>query len=296
MPSHQPGPGGPGGPFGSGGGVVGLVTRDEVQQELQLVDEQRDKIQLIQEENRQKNWAAMGQVRTEMFALRRMYSADKVDANAVAEQQKKVDELRRLMLKSRLESRNQVEAVLTPEHYNRMIRILEKGVPVEAAALDAGEARNVLIAENASQARDFWAVREHISAGHRPEGAQANHDVSVPVSMTPTFLREADAAMQAICPGVRIVAFGHMGDGNLHYALLQPKGADPARFPGEALTQQVYAIATGLGGSISAEHGIGVTRTGDLVRFKDGESLALMRALKRALDPKGVMNPRALLP
>ncbi len=165
-----------------------------------------------------------------------------------------------------------------------------------AAALDAGEALHVLIAENASQARDFWAVREQISAGHRPEGAQANHDVSVPVSKTPDFLREADAAMQAICPGVRIVAFGHMGDGNLHYALLQPEGSDPTRFPGSELTQSVYAIATALGGSISAEHGIGVARTADLARFKDTESLALMRALKRAIDPKSVMNPRALIP
>lgn len=107
---------GPGyGPGMRGGGGPGYGPGASALEALNLSDEQRDKIQLIQEENRQKNWAAMGQVRTEMFALRRMYSADKVDANAVAEQQKKVDELRRQMLKSRLESRNQVEAVLTPE-------------------------------------------------------------------------------------------------------------------------------------------------------------------------------------
>ncbi len=164
-----------------------------------------------------------------------------------------------------------------------------------AAALEAGEAQTALIAENAGQARDFWHVREAISAGHKPEGAQVNHDVSVPVSQTPEFLTRANAAMDARCPGARIVAFGHMGDGNFHYTAMQPRGMDAALFPGAALTQTVYEIATALGGSISAEHGIGVARKADLVRFKDAESIALMRTLKRALDPMNVMNPRALL-
>ncbi len=164
-----------------------------------------------------------------------------------------------------------------------------------AAAIEAGEAQTALIAENASQTRDFWHVREAISAGHRPEGAQVNHDVSVPVSKTPDFLAAADAAMQARCSGARIVAFGHMGDGNFHYTVMQPPGMDPAAFPGAALTQTVYEVAAALGGSISAEHGIGVVRKTDLVRFKDAESISLMRALKRALDPNNVMNPRVLL-
>ncbi|MFT3726200.1 MAG: FAD-binding oxidoreductase [Terricaulis sp.] len=162
-------------------------------------------------------------------------------------------------------------------------------------ALEAGEAKTVLIAENATQQRDFWRVREEISAGHRPEGAQVNHDVSVPVSQTPAFLAEASTAMEQMCPGVRIVAFGHMGDGNFHYTAMQPLGTAPERFPGADLSQKVYEIATRLGGSISAEHGIGVARKADLVKFKDAELLALMRAVKRALDPHGVMNPRALL-
>lgn len=165
-----------------------------------------------------------------------------------------------------------------------------------AAALETGEAQTALIAENASQARDFWRVREEISAGHRPEGAQVNHDVSVPVSKTPEFLAQANAAMERLCPGARIVAFGHMGDGNFHYTVMQPEGTAADAFPGERLSQTVYEIADALGGSISAEHGIGVARTGDLARFKDPESLALMRTLKRALDPKRIMNPRALLP
>jgi FAD/FMN-containing dehydrogenase len=165
-----------------------------------------------------------------------------------------------------------------------------------AAAMEAGEAENVLIAANAAQSRDFWTIREDISAGHRPEGAQVNHDVSVPVSQTPRFLEEANAAMEKVCPGARIVAFGHMGDGNFHYTVMQPEGSDPARFPGAELTQTVYAIADRLGGSISAEHGIGVMRTADLTHFKDVESMALMRVLKAALDPRGVMNPRVLIP
>jgi FAD/FMN-containing dehydrogenase len=164
------------------------------------------------------------------------------------------------------------------------------------SAIDAGEAQTALIAENASQARDFWRLREDISAGHRPEGAQVNHDVSVPVSKTPDFLARANAAMEEICPGARIVAFGHMGDGNFHYTVMQPEGSDAAAFPGHRLSLTVYEIADALGGSISAEHGIGVARTSDLQRFKDPESMSLMRAVKAALDPKRIMNPRALLP
>jgi len=118
-PGYGPGyGGGPGygpGMMGGAGPGRGYGPGAGLPESLNLTDEQREKIQAIQEENRQKNWAAMGQLRSEMFALRRMYYADKVDPNAAAEQQKKVDELRRQMLKSRLESHNQVEAMLTPE-------------------------------------------------------------------------------------------------------------------------------------------------------------------------------------
>jgi FAD/FMN-containing dehydrogenase len=163
-----------------------------------------------------------------------------------------------------------------------------------SAAIDAGEVETALIAENSSQTRDFWALRELISAGHKPEGAQVSHDVSVPVSKTAEFLARANAAMEKSYPGARIVAFGHMGDGNFHYSVLQAEGAEPTAFPGAELTQEVYAIAAALGGSISAEHGIGVARRSDLVRFKNPESIALMRVIKRALDPDNVMNPRTL--
>ncbi len=164
-----------------------------------------------------------------------------------------------------------------------------------ASAAVANVCGNVLIAENASQARDFWRIREDISAGHRPEGAQVNHDVSVPVSQTPAFLDRANTAMERTCPGARIVAFGHMGDGNFHYTVMQPEGMSADRFPADALTQTVYEVATQLAGSISAEHGIGVVRKDDLIRYKDPQSIALMRAVKRALDPNNVMNPRVLI-
>jgi FAD/FMN-containing dehydrogenase len=163
-----------------------------------------------------------------------------------------------------------------------------------AAAIEAGEAEGAVLAENASQARDFWRLREDMSAGHRPEGAQVNHDVSVPVSQTPHFLERANAAAAKLFAGVRIVAFGHMGDGNFHYTLMQPQGSDAAVFPGAALSQTVHETADALGGSISAEHGIGVARVADLARFKDPDALAMMRAVKRAIDPNNVMNPRAL--
>jgi FAD/FMN-containing dehydrogenase len=163
-----------------------------------------------------------------------------------------------------------------------------------AEALEAGECENVLIAENTSQARFFWSLRENMSAGHRPEGPQVSHDISVPVSQTPAFLERADAAMARRLPGVRVVAFGHIGDGNFHYTALAPVGMAAADFPGAALSHEVHDIATAFGGSISAEHGIGVARKADLARFKDPESLALMRTLKRALDPKRIMNPRVL--
>jgi FAD/FMN-containing dehydrogenase len=163
-----------------------------------------------------------------------------------------------------------------------------------AAAIEAGEAESAVLAENASQARDFWRLREDMSAGHRSEGAQVNHDISVPVSQTPLFLDRANAAAERACSGVRIVAFGHMGDGNFHYTLMQPQGSDAAVFPGAALSQTVHETADALGGSISAEHGIGVARVADLARFKDPDALAMMRAVKRAIDPNNVMNPRAL--
>jgi FAD/FMN-containing dehydrogenase len=163
-------------------------------------------------------------------------------------------------------------------------------------ALEAGDAENVLIAENEAQRRAFWHLRESLSAGHRREGAQINHDISTPVSAAPAFLAEAGAKAEALCPGVRIVAFGHMGDGNVHYSVLAPEGSEAAAFPREAIAHAVNETAVALSGSISAEHGIGAARRADLQRYKQPLALDMMRAVKAALDPDGRMNPRVLIP
>ncbi|HVZ99219.1 MAG TPA: FAD-binding oxidoreductase [Caulobacterales bacterium] len=164
-----------------------------------------------------------------------------------------------------------------------------------AAAIEACETADALIAENEGQAHSFWKLREDLSSGHRAEGVQVNHDISVPVSRIPAFLPLAQAAADKILPGARIVAFGHMGDGNLHYSVLAPEGFDPALFPREMLNSAINEIVVALDGSISAEHGIGVARLADFNRFKDPSALALMRLIKAAFDPRGVMNPRALI-
>jgi FAD/FMN-containing dehydrogenase len=165
-----------------------------------------------------------------------------------------------------------------------------------AGAIEKGFAENAVIAENETQARAFWRVREDISAAHRPEGAQANHDISVPVSAVPAFLREAERAVHQIAPGARIVEFGHAGDGNIHYTVVRPADAkDEAFWPLlPHITEAAQDVAIGLGGSISAEHGIGVARREELPRYKSAEHLTAMAAIKAALDPKRIMNPRAL--
>lgn len=173
------------------------------------------------------------------------------------------------------------------------LRAIVEGVL--ASAIEAGEAQDAVIAENETQARAFWALRENISAGHRPEGAQVNHDISVPVSAVPELLHTGAAAVEKACAGARIVAFGHMGDGNIHYSVMQPLGMDGDAFPGAALSDLVNRIAVDLGGSISAEHGIGVSRRDDFLRFKDPHQIAVMRMMKNALDPNRIFNPRALV-
>ncbi len=164
-----------------------------------------------------------------------------------------------------------------------------------ADALRQGLAVDAFIAQTEAQARAFWLLREQLSAGHRPEGEQVNHDVSVPVSAIPEFLARAASMTQAIAPGVRIVAFGHMGDGNVHYTLVAPQDRAAAPFPGAMLSQAVNEIVVALGGSISAEHGVGVSRRADFDLYKSKQAQSVMRTLKAALDPKGVLNPRVLL-
>lgn len=160
-------------------------------------------------------------------------------------------------------------------------------------AINAGEAQDVTIADSHKAAQDFWALRELMSAGHRAvKHPQVSHDTSTPVSAVPEFLRAADAAVERLSPGTRTVAFGHAGDGNIHYSAIAAEADAP--FPAEAISQAIHDIATSLGGSISAEHGIGVFRRAELARFKDPLALEMMRAVKMAIDPRNLMNPRVL--
>jgi FAD/FMN-containing dehydrogenase len=165
-------------------------------------------------------------------------------------------------------------------------------------ALEAGEIGDVAIAQNIAQTRAMWQLRESITLALAEDGKCLKHDVSLPVSTVPDFVESTDAVLQARFPGVRNFTFGHLGDGNLHYNVARPAGADDATLhavqPG--LSAIVHDAVQALGGSISAEQGIGRVRTADLARYKQPVELRLMRAVKRAIDPQGLMNPGVLLP
>ena len=149
------------------------------------------------------------------------------------------------------------------------------------------------IAESFQQRADFWRLRESMSESQIPEGGSIKHDISVPVDSVPAFLAEADRAVLAIEPGSRICAFGHLGDGNIHYNISQPVGADKAVFMTliEVITPAVHKIVRDYGGSISAEHGIGQMKRDELAEVKNPVALDLMRRIKKDFDPKGIMNP-----
>ena len=166
-----------------------------------------------------------------------------------------------------------------------------------SAAIEAGEASDAALAATLAQAENFRMLRENANEAQKREGISVKHDISVPVSRIAEFIDRADAALRAWLPGVRIVAFGHVGDGNLHYNLFPPPGMMEAAFiarAGEA-NRIVYDLVAGLGGSISAEHGLGQLKREDIRRYKDALELELMRAIKRAIDPRGLMNPGKLL-
>ena len=165
-------------------------------------------------------------------------------------------------------------------------------------AVECGLAGDAAIAASAAQTNDFWRIRESLSEVQGREGASLKHDVSVPLSSVPRFIAEASAAVLAIEPASRPVPFGHLGDGNIHFNVSQPSGADRELFlaQGSTITERVHEIVLALDGSISAEHGIGQMKRGLMPRIKSPVELAMMRALKHALDPKGLLNPGKLLP
>ena len=166
-----------------------------------------------------------------------------------------------------------------------------------AAAFDDDLIVDATIAQSEAQRRQLWFVREAMVLAQTPEGASIKNDISVPISKVPEFIERANAAVAARCPGARPVAFGHIGDGNVHYNLQQPEGADDAAFLArwDELTDVVIDVVRALGGSFSAEHGIGLLKVRELAAYKSPVELDLMRTVKSALDPKGLMNPGKVL-
>jgi FAD/FMN-containing dehydrogenase len=164
--------------------------------------------------------------------------------------------------------------------------------------MEAGEVLDAAIAGSEAQRAAIWRLREEQPEAQKRAGASVKNDVSVPVSRVPEMIRRCSAALTALIPGSRPVPFGHLGDGNIHMNLLQPEGMAPAAFlaRSEEIMHAVNDIVRALGGSFSAEHGVGRLKTGMLSEWRGGAELAAMRAIKAALDPLGIMNPGKLLP
>jgi D-lactate dehydrogenase (cytochrome) len=165
-------------------------------------------------------------------------------------------------------------------------------------AFQTGHIVDAVIAESTSQADALWRIREGVVEAQKSEGASIKHDVSVPVSRVAEFLARADVAIRRAVDGIRPCPFGHLGDGNIHYNLTQPAGADPDEFLAhwDALNRIVHDVVDQLGGSFSAEHGVGTLKTPEMQRYKSAAGLDLMRRIKTALDPVGILNPGKVLP
>ena len=165
-----------------------------------------------------------------------------------------------------------------------------------AAGLDAGLVTDAVVAQTDTQGRALWAIRENQSPAQKSEGATWKHDIAVPVSRVPAFLAQATAAMAAFAPGARIAAFGHVGDGNIHYDVLRPDGGSDAEHAArrDAGSRIIHDIVARLEGSISAEHGLGSMKTAEGARYKSDTELTAQRAIRHALDPKRILNPRVL--
>lgn len=172
--------------------------------------------------------------------------------------------------------------------------LLESAV---GAALEGGVAIDAVLATSTAQALGLWRLREHIPLAQAAAGKNIKHDISLPVSSIPDFIRAADAALQAAFPGCQPVTFGHLGDGNLHYNVAPPGGSGHEAFleHQSAVNRIVHDHVAGFGGSISAEHGIGALKREELARYKSPVELNMMRAVKAALDPLGIMNPGKIL-
>lgn len=168
---------------------------------------------------------------------------------------------------------------------------------VMESAFEGGIVLDAVVAESVQQSRDFWNLREHIPLAQVEDGKNIKHDVAVPISSIGDFIETTDAKLQAAFPGARMVTFGHLGDGNLHYNVSPPEGQDHDAFlrNQDAVNLIVHDSVHGFNGSISAEHGIGQLKREEITRYKSDVELGMMRAIKGALDPKGLMNPGKVL-
>ncbi|MDP2419147.1 MAG: FAD-linked oxidase C-terminal domain-containing protein, partial [Hydrogenophaga sp.] len=170
------------------------------------------------------------------------------------------------------------------------------------AALEQGVVTDAVVAESLGQANQLWHIRESIPLAQAEEGLNIKHDISIPVSSIPSFCAATDALLQSEIPGVRLVNFGHLGDGNLHYNVQAPASGVYAGDPQAFLREQedrvntlVFEQVKRFEGSISAEHGVGSLKADKLPHYKDPVALALMRQIKQALDPQNLMNPGRVL-
>jgi FAD/FMN-containing dehydrogenase len=166
------------------------------------------------------------------------------------------------------------------------------------AAMEAGCVSDAVVAESMAQARALWHIRESIPLAQAQEGLNIKHDISIAVSRIPEFVAQADAALAQAFPGIRLVNYGHLGDGNLHYNVQAPEGQDAETFLREQegpVNGVVYALVDAYNGSISAEHGIGSLKREKLEKHKSPVALGLMRSIKTALDPHNMFNPGRML-
>lgn len=167
-----------------------------------------------------------------------------------------------------------------------------------ASAFEAGLLEDAVFSSNEAQAETFWALRDAVAPAERAKGPAMQHDISVPVERMPDFVDAAVARIEAAHPGVEAVAFGHLGDGNVHFHVIAPVGAERAAWEageGKKISAEVHDMVVEWGGSISAEHGIGQLKVGELARLDDPVRLGLMRRIKAALDPQGLLNPGKLV-
>jgi len=173
--------------------------------------------------------------------------------------------------------------------------VIEHGL---TQAVEAGLVLDATLAASENQARALWRMREDLPEAEKRAGAAVKHDVSVPVSSIPMFFERAERAVAASFPGARISAFGHIGDGNIHFNVLPPANGDAAGFLARwnDVNDVVEGVVMDLGGSFSAEHGIGRLRQRSLLRYKTAIEIELMASLKRTFDPKGILNPGRVVP